>query len=354
MPVIKNNILLAPHTTINLGGPAKYFCECFNENELTECLQFAGDNELQYVILGGGSNIIFPDEGFDGLVIKLSGENIEVTDETDSEVLIKVWAGTNWDKFVGWAVNQGYQGIECLSGIPGSTGATPVQNVGAYGQEVGNTIVNVICISRTNFEMHVFSNSQCKFGYRESIFKNEQKGKYLISYVEFKLSKTNEPEIKYADLVKETENSSEYNKILKREARLAFIRNKVIEIRRRKSMVTDDNDSESKSCGSFFTNPVLTYEEFDKISRKITELGYDMPFYKSSEKYKIPAAFLIEKAGFEKGYSKGNVGISRSHTLALVNRGGTTGELLKFAEEIRNIVSEKFGVKLDYEPFIIK
>jgi len=354
MPEIKNNILIAPHTTINLGGTAKYFCECRNENELSGSLKYAFENKLQFVLIGGGSNVIFPDGKFDGLVIKLTGENIKLTDESESEVLIKVWAGTGWDKFVEWSVYKGYQGIECLSGIPGSTGATPVQNVGAYGQEVGSSIANVICIDKSYFKEHVFANKQCKFGYRDSIFKNEYYGKYIIIYIEFRLSKINEPEIKYADLAKETENSSEYNKLLKREARLAFIRNKVIEIRRRKSMVADESDSESKSCGSFFTNPVLTYEEFEKISRKITELGYDMPFYKSGDKYKIPAAYLIEKAGFEKGYTKGNVGISRSHTLALVNRGGTSKELLKLAEEIRNIVFDRFGVNLDYEPFIIK
>lgn len=354
MPEIKNNILIAPHTTINLGGEAKHFCECRNENELSETLKYATDNHIRFVLIGGGSNVIFPDGKYDGLVIKLTGENIEIKDETDSHILIKVWAGTGWDKFVEWAVNKEYQGIECLSGIPGSTGATPIQNVGAYGQEVGNTIVNVTCINRIDFKEHVFTNSQCKFGYRDSIFKNEYKEKYFIIYIEFRLSKISEPEIKYRDLARETENSPEYGKLLKREEKLAYIRNKVIEIRRKKSMVSDDGDSESKSCGSFFTNPILTYDEFEKVSRKIIKLGYDTPFYKSDDKYKIPAAFLIEKAGFEKGYSKSNVGISRSHTLALVNRGGTTRELLELAEEIRNTVFDKFGVKLNYEPFIIK
>lgn len=354
MPEIKNNILIAPHTTINLGGEAKYFCECLNENDLSESLKYAAENKLRFVLIGGGSNVIFPDGIYDGLVIRLTGENFEIKDETESDVLIKVWAGTGWDKFVEWSVNRGYQGIECLSGIPGSTGATPIQNVGAYGQEVGNTIVNVICIDKADFKEHVFTNKQCKFGYRDSIFKNEYYGKYFIIYTEFRLSKINEPDIKYVDLARETENSAEYNKILKRGARLAFIRNKVIEIRRAKSMVSDDRDSESKSCGSFFTNPLLTYDEFYKISRKISELGYDMPFYKSGNKYKIPAAFLIEKAGFEKGYSKGKVGISRSHTLALVNRGGTSEKLLILAKEIKDTVSEKFGVILEIEPFIIK
>ena len=354
MPEMKNNILLAPHTTINLGGNARYFCECLNENDLTECLKFAQNNNLQYVIIGGGSNIIFPDEGYDGLVIKLSGEYIEVTGEIDAEVLIKVWAGTNWDKFVEWSVNNGYQGIECLSGIPGSTGATPIQNVGAYGQEVSVTIVNTGCINKINFERIAFSNSRCKFGYRDSIFKNEYRDKHIINYVIFKLSKVNEPEIKYYDLIDEINNSPEYNTLSKRETKLKFIRNKVIGIRKSKSMVQDDADSESKSCGSFFTNPVLDFDEFSEVKAKIRELGFDMPFYKSKDKFKIPAAFLIENAGFEKGYSKGRAGISRNHTLALVNRGGTTKELLALADEIKNTVFGKFGIKLNIEPFIIK
>jgi UDP-N-acetylmuramate dehydrogenase len=354
MPEMKNNILLAPHTTINLGGEARYFCECLNENELTECLHFAQDNNLRFAVIGGGSNVIFPDEGFDGLVIKLAGENIEVTDETDSKVLIKVWAGTNWDKFVEWSVNNGYQGIECLSGIPGSTGATPIQNVGAYGQEVSDTIINVGCINKTNFEQITFSNSQCRFGYRDSIFKNELRDNYILNYVIFKLSKVNDPEIKYYDLIDEINNSPEYNTLLKRESKLIFVRDKIIGIRKRKSMVQDETDSESKSCGSFFTNPVLDFDEFNEVTGKIREHGLDMPFYKSKDKFKIPAAFLIEKAGFEKGYSKGRAGISRNHTLALVNRGGTTKELLALAEEIKNTVFGKFGIKLNIEPFIIK
>lgn len=354
MPEIKENILIAPHTTIKLGGTAKYFCECRNENELIECLHFTKNNNLEYVILGGGSNVIFSDEGYDGFVIKLSGEHIEITGETFSEVLIKVWAGTNWDKFVEWTVDNGYQGIECLSGIPGNTGATPIQNVGAYGQDVSGTTANVGCISKENFEHITFSNSQCKFTYRNSIFKNELKDKFIINFVIFKLSKVNEPEIKYYDLINEINSSSEYSSLLKREKRLKYIRKKVIEIRRGKSMVTDETDSETKSCGSFFTNPVLDFDKFNEISRKISKLGFDMPFYKSEDKYKIPAAFLIEKAGFEKGFTKGKVGISRSHTLALVNRGGTAKELLAFADEIKNTVFEIFGVKLNNEPFIIK
>lgn len=354
MPGMKKNILLAPHTTINLGGEAKYFRECLNENELTECLHFARDNNLQYAILGGGSNVIFPDKGYDGLVIKLTGENIETIDETDSDVLIKVWAGTNWDKFVEWSVNKGYQGIECLSGIPGSTGATPIQNVGAYGQEVSGTIANTVCISRDNLEHITFSNSQCRFRYRSSTFKNEFRDKYIIIYAIFKLSKLSEPDIKYIDLIEEINNSPEYNTLLKRESKLKFIRNKIIAIRKRKSMVQDETDSETKSCGSFFTNPVLNFDEFNKVSGKIRELGFDIPFYKSNDKYKIPAAFLIENAGFEKGYIKGRAGISRNHSLALVNRGGTTKELIELAEEINNTIFDKFGIKLNIEPFIIK
>ncbi|MBN1634568.1 MAG: UDP-N-acetylmuramate dehydrogenase [Ignavibacteria bacterium] len=354
MPEIEKNILLAPHTAINLGGKAKYFTECQNESDLIETLQIAKDKNLKFEVIGEGSNVIFQDEGYNGLIIKLTGENIEITDETDSDVLIKVWAGTNWNKFVEWSVNKGYQGIECLSGIPGSTGATPVQNLGAYGQEVSSTIVNVICLDRNNFRQLNFSGSQCRFDYRNSIFKNELKGRYIISYVVFKLSKVNEPEIKYSDLISETENSVEYNSLLRRDKRLEFIRNKVIDIRRRKSMLSDDKDTEAKSCGSFFKNPVLTFYEFNEVSRKISELGFDMPFYKFNDKYKIPAAFLIERAGFEKGYTKNGAGISKNHTLALVNRGCTTKELLELADEISNKVYKNFRIKLNIEPIIIK
>jgi len=353
MPDIKENILIAPHTTINLGGYAKYYTECNSQTGIIDSVLYSKTKNINYIIIGGGSNVVFPDEGYNGVVIKLTDDKIDIIDETDTKILIKVWAGTNWDFFTEWSVKNKFQGVECLSGIPGATGATPIQNVGAYGQEVSGTISKVTFLNKDLKEI-TLSNSQCKFSYRNSVFKSELKNSFIITDVFFKLSKINEPDIKYSDIISLINESPDYNSFLRREERLSFIRNNVIKIRRSKSMVYDKNDSESNSCGSFFTNPVLDFEKFNNVTLKFKELGFDLPFYKSENNYKISAAFLIEKAGFYKGFSKGNARISKKHTLALVNRNGTTRELLNLADEIKQTVLDKFSIELEIEPSIIK
>lgn len=362
---IKENYSLSPLTTIGLGGPAKYVIECSTNNDITEAINFSRENNLKFYVLAGGSNVVFPDKGFDGVIILLrSVENSPlekgvvqmksapgVVKEDSNSITLKISAGENWDSFVKYSVENGYSGIECLSGIPGSVGATPVQNVGAYGQEIKDVFVSLNAIDVNTLEEKTFTKEECKFDYRQSRFKKEDKGKYIITEVTLKLSKTEPPKIKYPELQKYISENTKYDSTDSLKEKLKIIRDSVIAIRKKKSMVIDANDKNTKSCGSFFMNPVLDkalYEAFLETAN-----GLNPPSYKSGDNYKIPAAWLIENSGFYKGYAYQGVGISENHTLALVNYNGTSKELLEFSNLIRGKVFEKFGLKLTPEPEII-
>jgi len=352
MPEIKENIELKNFTTVKLGGAAKYFCECRSEGELIECLKYADEKKINIHILGGGSNTIFQDGGFDGLVIKTGMKGIELHNDFKDNVIIKAAAGEEWDDFVKYCVENKYTGVECLSGIPGSAGASPIQNIGAYGQEVKDTIIFVKAIDRKTYKTVMFANEDCLFGYRTSRFKTIDKNKYIVTEVLFKLKKDGKPEIKYPELEKKLKEKYQD------EVSLSVVRNVVVELRKKKSMVTDENDPDSVSCGSFFVNPVLNEAEFEKFYERIENGNYvndkgSIPFYKSESGIKLSAAWLIENAGFKKGYSKNGAGISSKHSLALVNRGGTAVDLLELAEEIQAKVFDVFGVKLVREPEVI-
>lgn len=346
------NIELKNLTTIKLGGTAKYFCECKTEEHLADCLKYAEEKKLKVHILGGGSNTVFSDSGFEGLVIKTGIRGIELHNDFKDNVIIKVSAGEEWDDFVKYCVENKYSGVECLSGIPGSAGASPIQNIGAYGQEVKDTIIFVKAFDRKTNKAVMFANEDCLFGYRTSRFKTIDKDKYIVTEVLFKLKKDGKPEIKYPELEKKLKEK--YQDVLS----LSVVRNVVIELRKKKSMVTDENDPYSVSCGSFFVNPVLTEAEFEKFYERIENGNFvndkgSIPFYKSESGIKLSAAWLIENAGFKKGYTKNGAGISSKHSLALVNRGGTASDLLSLAEEIQAKVFDVFGVKLHREPEVI-
>ncbi|MBI5403827.1 MAG: UDP-N-acetylmuramate dehydrogenase [Ignavibacteriae bacterium] len=360
----KENVILANYTTIKLGGTAKYFCECKTEKELVDCLKLADEKQLKTHILGGGSNTVFSDSGFDGLVIKTGMKGIELHNDFKDNVIIKVSAGEEWDDFVKYCVENKYSGVECLSGIPGSAGASPIQNIGAYGQEVKDTIIFVKALDRKTCKSVMFANEDCLFGYRTSRFKNIDKEKYIVTEVLFKLKKDGNPEIKYPELEKKL------NEKYKSDLSLSIVRNVVIELRKKKAMVVDESEPDSVSCGSFFVNLVLSETEFQNFYEQIengkwpavagannakTENSekHSIPFYKTSDGVKLSAAWLIENAGFKKGYTKNGAGISAKHSLALVNRGGTTADLLKLAKEIQEKVFEKFRVKLIREPEVI-
>lgn len=348
---IQKNILLSEYTTIKLGGIASLFVKITNSENLKEALNYANENNLKSVILSGGSNIIFPDSGFDGLVLYINIKGVK-TYEDEKFYYAEVSAGENWDDFVLSVVQEGYSGIECLSGIPGSVGATPVQNVGAYGQEVSETIFSVTAIDRKTLKEVIFKNEECRFSYRSSRFKSEDKDKYVIEKVVFRFDKNRTPDIKYNELQKIMETNVNNFNLMPDKDKIYYLRENVLILRAGKSMIINPDDINSRSCGSFFTNPVLDKMEFENF-RSITSDYKDVPVYQTGSEYKISAAWLVEKSGFVKGFRKGGVGISSNHSLALININGTTKELLELSSEIEKTVKDKFVIQLVKEPVVV-
>lgn len=351
LPFITRNEPLAPHTTIGLGGAASLFAPCSTRDELVAALAFAEAAGMPAHILSGGSNTIFADEGFDGLVVHLLMRGRACEAGPDA-VTIRAACGERWDDLVAYAVENDWEGIECLSGIPGSVGAAPVQNIGAYGQEVRESITSVTAIDRSSLIGVTFSAEECRFRYRQSRFNSEDAGRFVITEVEFRLRPHGAPRIQYAELRKVLEESEPG---LALRPPLGVVRNAVIGLRRGKSMVEDPADENVRSVGSFFKNPVISTILAERM-RKEHNLRGDgtlMPVYPAAGGAKLSAAWLIEQSGFEKGIRRGGVGISTRHSLALVNHGGTTRELLELAGEIQKAVMTRFGIHLEREPQVI-
>jgi len=353
---VKSEVHLSDYTTIGLGGVAKYFVACQTIEEIRSALKFAEEENVPVQILGGGSNVIFPDESFNGLVIKVDSRGVEF--ESGGEyTMVRVGAGEVWDDLVKSCLEKNLGGIECLSGIPGSVGATPIQNVGAYGQEVKDTIVSVKAIDRKSREIVEFLSADCEFGYRKSRFKVRDKDKFVIVEVCFKLKNSGKPSIKYEELqnyleMRKTEVSSSRPSV--GSLSLKDVREAILALRRKKSMVIDPNDPNSRSVGSFFVNPILSEVEYKNFTDRLSLYGFSKaPSYKSTEGVKVPSAWLIESSGFYRGYKKNGVGISPNHALALVNYSGTTKEILSLASEIENAVYERFRIKLQKEAVIV-
>jgi UDP-N-acetylmuramate dehydrogenase len=340
--LIQKDITLAGFTTLGIGGRAKWFCRASNLEEVCFAIEFAAQVGAPVLFLGGGSNLVISDEGFKGLVIFNQIKGRQIIREDEETATIRIKSGENWDQFVQWAVERNYCGIESLSGIPGTVGGTPIQNVGAYGQEVSDVITSVEALELPACRMKKFLQDECGFSYRKSRFNTSDKNKYFIYSVEFTLRKNSGPRITYPELKSE----------LPPNPTIKDIRNTVINIRKRKSMVIDENDRNSRSVGSFFKNPIINSESVERIEKVV---GQSPPQFPQTDRMvKIPAAWLIEKAGFNKGYRAGNVGISENHTLALVNfGGGTAEELISLAKTIRLRVSQKFGILLEAEPTLI-
>lgn len=305
---------------------------------------------MLYQIIGGGTNIIFSDDGFNGLIVKIDIKGADVADENKEWQEIYVSAGENWDDVVNYCVENNLTGIECLSGIPGKTGAVPIQNVGAYGQEIKDVLVSVKTIDTDFYFPRIFRNDECRFGYRTSRFKTFDKGHFIITGITLRLAKSGEPVINHTELRDFLDFKYNYSKIHSVGEKLKIIRNAVLEIRKRKSMLLDADDPNSVSCGSFFLNPVLSRKEYKALAKRINT---EIPCHETKEGLKISAATLIEYSGFKKGYQKGGVAISEKHILALVNSGGTTAELLHLAGDIRKKVYNKTGILLEPEPEII-
>jgi UDP-N-acetylmuramate dehydrogenase len=332
---------LSSLTTLGLGGPAQHVVDGgADAGEFAQTLRWADSTGERVLLLGGGSNVVVADEGFDGIVVIAGGGDIRGGGGS-----LEVAAGLPWDTVVGFAVEHGFAGIECLSGIPGSTGATPVQNVGAYGQEVADTLQSVFVMDRVDGRCFELPASELGLRYRTSMLKHQER--YAVLEVTFALRDNgglSEP-IRYAEL------AGTLGVAIGERAPLTDVREAVLGLRRSKGMVIDPADPDTRSVGSFFTNPVLTDVEFVRLQ---TEAGREVPSFPAPAGRKVPAAWLIEHAGFGKGYGEGRVGISTKHTLALVNRGGaTTEELLAFARRIRDGVRDRFGVILEPEPVFV-
>jgi UDP-N-acetylmuramate dehydrogenase len=349
---LRERVPLAPFTTLGIGGPARYLLEAEDEKELVTALAWAGEQALPVFVLGGGSNLLVADEGFAGLVVRVALRGVRWEDG-DGTVGVRAAAGEPWDPLVAAAVERRLAGLECLSGIPGSVGATPIQNVGAYGQEVAETIVEVEALSRVDGTRRHFAAADCGFAYRDSIWKRSEHDRWVIVAVSYRLAAGGAPAVRYAELQRYLGESGHPQPDLA-PPDLARVREAVLALRRRKGMVIDAGDPDTRSDGSFFVNPVIATTELPALLERVAAAGVaveGMPRFAAADGVKLSAAWLIERAGFAKGYRHGSVGISSKHALALVNRGGGTArEMLELVRDVRRRVADRFGVLLVPEP----
>lgn len=343
---------LAPRTTLRLGGSAARLVEATTQEEVVAAVAAADAAGEELLVLAGGSNVVVADAGFPGVVVLVASRGISRADGGE-RVVLTAEAGEGWEAFVVHAVAEGLAGVECLSGIPGSVGATPIQNVGAYGQDVAETVVGVRAYDRRSGEVVELDREACAFAYRSSAFKREP-GRWVVLAVSFALERSADSKpVRYVELARALGIS------VGARAPLGDVREAVLGLRRAKGMVVDPADPDSVSAGSFFTNPTLTWGQFRELERRVVErLGPDarLPrFPEEDGRIKTSAAWLIEHAGFTKGHGDPlTVAISSKHTLALTNRGaGTTEGLVALAREVVAGVEEAFGVSLVPEPVFV-
>src|ERR1700674_2413862 len=345
--LMKENVPLAPLTTLKVGGPARYFIEAQTIAEVSQAVEFSRSRSLPLFVLGGGSNLVISDAGWPGLVLKIGITGINHR-HGHNEVVFEVGAGEDWDKFVGFVVAHNCAGIECLSGIPGSAGGAPVQNVGAYGQEVANTIESILALDLKDGQPHELCNNDCGFSYRTSIFNTTERGRYVILQVNYALKHGGDAFIAYADLKKYFAGWSE-------KPTLANTRDAVRKIRAGKGMLITAGDDDCRSAGSFFKNPILSADQYQQLSVRASAKNLQIPSYPAlDEQKKVSAAWLVERSGFSRGYGNGPVGISRKHALAIVNRGNATAaDVLALKEDIQQRVQEIWGILLEPEPVFV-
>jgi UDP-N-acetylmuramate dehydrogenase len=342
---IEEDKLLVPFTTFGIGGPARWFVEARTEADIVEAVSWARERRVPLFVLGGGSNVLIADAGFDGLVIHVAMRGIEEQDVGEDRVLFHVAAGEEWECFVRHATVENCAGVECLAGIPGTVGGTPVQNVGAYGQEVSSVIGRVRVFDLKERRVTELGVDQCGFAYRKSRFNSVDAGRFVVLRVDYQLRRGGVPATGYPDL----------QRAIREEARatLVEVADAVRRVRQSKGMMLVDCDPDCRSAGSFFKNPILSEDQADQIAFLA---GKQPPRFPGGTdgRVKIPAAWLIEQAGFARGFAMGAAGVSTKHTLALVNRGGATAsEILALAAEIRSAVEKKFGVVLRPEPMFV-
>jgi UDP-N-acetylmuramate dehydrogenase len=348
--LLLENIPLAPLTTIKIGGSARYFVAARNVGEVQEAVTWARSSNLPLFVLGGGSNLVVSDSGWPGLVLKIALQGIDRRSGYDDhgKVLFDVGAGECWDKFVSDAVRARCAGVECLSGIPGSVGGTPVQNVGAYGQEVSETIAAVQVLDLKDGLVRDLCPEACEFAYRSSIFNTGERGRFIVLRVTYALTPEGNPRINYADLKRHFEGRET-------PPNLAETREAVRHIRALKGMLLVPGDPDCQSAGSFFKNPVLSEDQHEDLKKRAAARGLTVPSYPALEsRKKVSAAWLVERSGFAKGFGDGRVGISTKHALAIVNRGGATAaDVLALKDQIQHRVEEIWGVLLEPEPVMV-
>jgi UDP-N-acetylmuramate dehydrogenase len=344
------NIPLAPLTTIKIGGSARYFVEAKDAAEVQQAVGFARSHALPLFVLGGGSNLLVADSGWPGLVLKIAIEGIERRSghDEDGNIIFDAGAGESWDKFVSRTVMARCAGVECLSGIPGSVGGTPVQNVGAYGQEVSETIASVQVLDLKDGQVRELCREACGFSYRSSIFNTSDSGRFIVLRVSYALTPNGKPRLTYTDLQRHFAGRETTPD-------LAETREAVRHIRALKGMLIVAGDDDCQSAGSFFKNPVLSEAQHEDLKRRAAARGLTVPSYPALVTHKkVSAAWLVERSGFTKGYGFGRAGISRKHALAIVNRGGATAsEIVALKEQIQHRVEEIWGVHLEPEPVMV-
>jgi len=347
--LVQEDIPLAPLTTLRVGGSARYLVEAESSADVEEAVAFAHSRDLPLFVLGGGSNLVMADAGWPGLVLRVAIAGVEKRSGfEEGKALFEAGAGESWDEFVAQTVGLNCAGIECLSGIPGSVGGTPVQNVGAYGQEVGDTIASVEVFDLKDGQVRELCGEACGFAYRSSIFNTTERGRFIILRVLYALTPGGAPHIEYADLKRYFEKRGF-------SPTLAETRAAVREIRSRKGMLMIEGDPDCRSAGSFFKNPVVSEEQYGELARRAAIKALVLPSYPALEKaHKVSAAWLVEHSGFARGYRLGNVGISSKHALAIVNLGGATAaEVLTLKNQIQQRVEQTWGIRLEPEPVFV-
>jgi UDP-N-acetylmuramate dehydrogenase len=348
---MQQNVPLAPLTTLRIGGPARFLAHIDTEAALLEAVAFARDRNLPLFVLGGGSNLLVADTGFDGVVLHIALNGAPSISKTPTAIDYTVPAGNDWNAFVLSVCEQGIAGIECLAGIPGLVGGTPVQNVGAYGQEVADTILEVRALDLHSPEAPAFVTlpaADCAFSYRRSRFNSTDRGRYIVTSVTFRLSPTAPPNLTYADLQKHFASAAIAPTPLD-------VYHAVREIRRGKGMLLVEGDPDCRSAGSFFKNPIVPAAALTTVAAALHLEPTAIPHWPApSGLIKLPAAWLLERAGFHKGYSLGEAGISSRHTLALINRGSAThADIAALRNLIQQTVHDRFGIALEQEPVLL-
>jgi UDP-N-acetylmuramate dehydrogenase len=340
----ESEVALAPFTTMAVGGAARWFVDARSEGDVVAALVWARAHGVAVHVLGGGSNVVIADAGVKALVLRVSIAGVEISSERVA--VCSAGAGEEWDALVARTVDDQLAGLECLSGIPGRVGGTPVQNVGAYGQDVSGTIVRVRVVDRASHRCQVFSNRECGFAYRTSRFKHADANRYVVTRVDFGLQRDAAPTVAYADVIAFFEAGGEVA------PSIPAVRDAVLQIRRRKGMVIENANPARQSCGSFFVNPVVPRARYERV---VAVSGADVPHYDAGDgQIKIPAAWLIERAGFPKGTSRGPVGISPFQAQAIVNHGGAAAaDVFALACEIKQAVWDAFTISLVPEPVFL-